>query len=216
MEFTREQAINIAIRCAKEYKRKLSNTRLFVVYRDRESNNIMALEVLFRPSNFQHLTGLIMVDENGQEKKGCAKEFYNRCLSKPFITSDEIRFKNDGTTLLKLGALPSIMDFTKITKICGDYNNAKSNLEADAIVGGVNFSLAISRYESDKEEFFPRSALMEDIRNLVKNASQVLAIFQKPINSTDKYSDIKYVAKGVDIQKINLPEAISSMIELAD
>ncbi len=215
MDLTKEQAINTAIKCAKEYKSKLVNTRLLVIYRDRLSNEIKSLEILFRPSNFQHLTGLQMVDKDGNERKSCAIEFYRRCLSRPFITKEEIKYKDDGTTPLKLAALPSLINLTKITKICGDYNNSKKSMIADALVGGVNFSLAISKYGSESDEYFPRSALMEDIRNLAQNASQVLAILQKPISCSGKYKTIKYVAKGLDISKIVFPEGILSRIDFS-
>ena len=32
MELTKEQALNTVIKCAKEYKEKLSNTRILVIY----------------------------------------------------------------------------------------------------------------------------------------------------------------------------------------
>ena len=214
MELTKEQAIDVAIKCAKEYKAKLSNTRILIIYRDRVSNEIRSLEILFRPSNFQHLTGLLMADANGKERAGCALEFYRRCVSPPYIIKDEIRFKDDGTTPLKLEALPALMDLTKITKICGDYNSTKTNLEADALVGGVNFSLAISKTETGSTEFFPRSALLEDIRNLVNNPSQVLAIFQKRLTNKERYKDIRYVAKGFDITKAVLPAEILDSISI--
>ena len=74
--------------------------------------------------------------------------------------------------------------------------------------------MAISRYNTDADEFFPRSALMEDIRNLVKNASQVIAIIQKPIPDKGTYKAIKYVARGIEIKNISIPEEISETIEL--
>ncbi len=214
MRFTKEQAVDTIIRCGKEYKEKLNNTKILVIYRDREINETDAIEILFRPSNFQHLTGVMLVDRNGKIKQGRSIEFYKRCISNPFITKEEILFKEDGTTPLKLSALPALMDLTKITKICGNYNNSKKDLVADAIVGGVSFALAVSKYENSSNEYFPRSALLEDIRNLVDNASQVLAIFQKPIADKGKYKMIRYVAKGVTISNVELPSKIRDAIEL--
>ena len=34
MKLTKEQAVNIVIKCAKEYKTKLANSRLLVIYRE--------------------------------------------------------------------------------------------------------------------------------------------------------------------------------------
>ncbi len=214
MNISKEMAVNTAIKCGKDYGIKLANTRLLILYRDRTSNLLKHIEVLFRPSNFQHLTGLQLINGNGGIRENCAIEFYRRCIDRPFITAAEISFKDDGTTPMKLGALPALMDLTKITRICGDYNNRKKNLEADAIVGGVNFSLALSLYEGNREEYFPRSALLEDIRNLVVASSQVIAIFQKSIGDKTKYTKIKYVAKGINVSKINFPNEISDLISI--
>lgn len=43
--------------------------------------------------------------------------------------------QKDGTTHLKLAALPVLMDITKITKITGNYNNARSYLFVDKVMG---------------------------------------------------------------------------------
>lgn len=214
MEYTKEQAVEIAIKCGKEYKKKLAETKVLFLYRDKTDNGIKALEIAFRPSNYQHLTGILLVDKNGNVEKNCAVKFYHKCADKKAsLSAKEIKFKDDGTTPLKLHALPYIMDITKITKICGEYNKSKPSIEADALVGSIYFSLAISKYE-DSEIYFPRSGLMEDIRTLVAEPSQVIAIFQKNINDSSEYSNIKYVAKGINLATISLPENIQDIISL--
>ena len=35
MEYTNRQAVAVAVACAKEYKQKLANTKLLIIYRDR-------------------------------------------------------------------------------------------------------------------------------------------------------------------------------------
>ncbi len=138
MEYTLKQAVSIAIKCAREYKRKFANTRVLIIYRNRENNMIESIEIVFRPSNFQHLTGLLLKDKSG--------------------------------------------NVTNITKIVGDYDKSKKWMEADMIVGGINFCLAVSENTEDREHtYFPRSGLLEDIRNITRNPSQVLAIFKKKL-----------------------------------
>ena len=53
--------------------------------------------------------------------------FYRKCIENK-LGLDEFQFKQDGTTQLKLVALPTLMDITKITKITGDYNNVRPYL----------------------------------------------------------------------------------------
>ena len=135
--------------------------------------------------------------------------FYRKCIENK-LSVNEIRFKADGTTNLKLLALPSLIDVTKITKITGDYNNIRPYLLVDKVMGGVNFCLGLSK----EEDFYvPSSALLEDIKNLTDAPSQVLAIMEKEKEST-KYSVIRHVAKGLNLKNILLPDKIKEIINL--
>ena len=81
------------------------------------------------------------------------------------------------------------------------------------IVGGTNFCLAVSKDRESKEEsYFPRSGLLEDIRNITRKSSQALAIFQKSLNDKEPYKNIRYAARGLDIANLKLPEDIDSKI----
>lgn len=213
MEYTLKQAVSAAIKCGKEYKKKLANTKILVVYRNRGNSEIESIEIVFRPSNFQHLTGLILVDKQGNPKKNCSVEFYHKCTGNN-LNIAEVRFKDDGTTPLKLDALPSLMDLTNITKIIGDYDNSKKWMDADVIVGGINFCLAVS--EDKNGSYFPRSGLLEDIRNITRKSSQVLAIFQKKLSDKEVYKKICYVAKGLNLSNLNLPSDISEQVNVPE
>lgn len=70
MEYTLKQSVRVAIKCGKEYKRKLANTKILIIYRNRKNNEIESMEIVFRPSNFQHLTGLQLLDADGNQKNG--------------------------------------------------------------------------------------------------------------------------------------------------
>ena len=59
--------------------------------------------------------------------------------------------------------------------------------------------------------------MSEDIRNLVKSSSQVLAILSTAHKENKKffeYSDIGYQAKGVDITKVRLPNDLMKKISI--
>lgn len=207
MKFTKEDARRRVLNCAKQYQQNFLNKELLVIYRDRQCNNIRYIEVVFHERNYQHLTGLELIDPNGNVLNNQSLNFFRKCMENK-LGLDEFRFKKDGTTHLKLEALPVLMDVTKITKITGDYNNVRPYLFVDKVMGRVNFCLGLSREGS---VYVPSSALLEDIRKLTEAPSQVLVIMEKN-NTTNIYSIVKHVAKGLNLNTIKLPEEINRMI----
>lgn len=211
MKFTREEARKRVLNCAKQYQQKLLNKKLLIIYRDRKDNVIRYIEVIFYERNYQHLTGLELIDKQGSVLHNQSVNFYRKCIENK-LGLDEFRFKTDGTTQLKLLALSALMDVTKITKITGDYNNVRPYLYVDKVIGGVNFCLGLSK---ENEGYVPSSALLEDIKTLTDSPSQVLAILEKDINS-DVYRKIKHVAKGVNLNNVMLPDEVKAIIDLQE
>ena len=209
MKITKEDARRLVLNCAKKYQQNLLNKMLLVIYRDRLDNKIHFIEVVFRKRNYQHLTGLELIDNDGKVLRNQSLNFYRKCIENK-LSLNEIRFRQDGTTQLKLTALPILMDVTKITKITGDYNNLRPYLFVDKVMGGVNFCLGLSL---ENNIYVPSSALLEDIKNLTNTPSQVLAILQKDITDI-KYTNVKHVAKGLSLEKLVLPDNIKKMINL--
>ena len=209
MKFTKEDARRRVLNCAKQYQQKLLNKKLIVIYRERQDNKIHYIEVIFHERNYQHLTGLELIDKDGKVLRNQSINFYRKCIENK-LGLEEFRFKQDGTTHLKLAALPILMDITKITKITGDYNNVRPYLFVDKVMGGVNFCLGLSREE---DVYVPSSALLENIKKLADSPSQVLAIFEKKTDE-DIYSTVKHVAKGLNLCHITLPQEINAMINL--
>lgn len=107
------------------------------MYRDYDTKSLMYIEPVFLSRNFQHLTGINLLNEDGTIMNGCSEYFYEKCINKK-LGNNEIGFKKDGTSQLKLEALPAITKFTSITKIIGDSNGKQPYLYIDKIVGGVN------------------------------------------------------------------------------
>lgn len=219
MGITKEKAVEIAIREGKNYKAKLAGRMLFVIFRDRIDNELKFLEIEFLPHHYQHLTGLLLtkVDKKTGKKiirEHTAKEFYDRCVKMPYITAQEIEFENKATIDLKMTALPYITQITKITKMTGEFDNSlKNNLYCDYVLGGENSCIGVSKNDNN-DRYFPRSCLKENIKEITTYTSQVIAIFQKNIHSKEKYKDIKYVAKGINLQNVKLPNAIEEKISL--
>ena len=153
------KACDIAIKEGKVYRDNLSNKRFLVIYRDKDSGDIMSLEVVFRPSNYQHLTGLDFYDENGELQIREAYKFYRKCVRGQLLPS-EIGFHDSYTSLLKLECLPRLMEFTRITRIAGRYNETKPLLEGDYQRGGYIMTV----YSELKKGQKPSRENIEEIR----------------------------------------------------
>ena len=195
--------------CAKQYEKNLLNKNFIIIYRDKLSNQIKDLEVFFGKENYQHLTGIELIDEDGNIREHVSKLFFEKCI-KNTLSKEEFQMKKDGTTNLKLQALPTIMEIHKVTKIAGDFDYSRPFLVADKVVGNINFCLGL---KCINEFFVPVSALMENIKSITTNQSQVLAILSKEIADLI-YSNIRHVAKGLNLNNLVIPENIKSKITL--
>lgn len=209
MRYTKEDARRMVLNCAKQYQKKLLNKKLLIIYRERKDQSIRFIEVVFYERNYQHLTGVELLDQEGDVLRGQSINFYRKCIENK-LSVNEIKFRDDGTTPLKLTALPVLMDVTKITKITGDYNNVRPYLFVDKVMGNVNFCLGLTK---EQETYVPSSALLEDMKHFVNTPSQVLAILEKEIY-TEIYDRIKHVAKGLNLNNLRLPDEISQKISL--
>ncbi len=208
--YTKKEALRIIITTAKEYKKMLEGMNYLFVYRNRENNLLEFFETLFLPRNYLHLTGIEYVNAKG-EKQMNAVDFYDKCI-KNILTENEIEFRKDGTTTLKLEALPKLVRFLRFSKMTALYNEVRPKLSVERVAGTTNYCLGFVR---DGNYYIPNSCLLEDIRNLGDYPSQILAIFSKHAKKREKtYKDIRYVAKGVSLNKIQLPDELEEIISL--
>lgn len=98
--------------------------------------------------------------------------------------------------------------------MAGEFDNStKINLNCDYVIGGENSCIGISKNDNN-DRYFPRSCLNENIKKITKYTSQVIAIFQKNVNDSEKYKTIRYVAKGIDLSHINMSDEIKNKISL--
>jgi len=206
--YTKKEALRIIIATAKDYAKILEGLNYLFIYRNRENNVIEHFEAVFLSRNYQHLTGIEYLDIDGNIQKNSVF-FYRNCLNN-MITENEIRFKKDGTTPLKLEALPKLVHFLRNTKMTVLYNGMRSKLAVDRIAGTTNYCLG---FVKDGDYFVPNSCLLEDIRNLGNNPSQILAIMSKRASKKESiYKEIRYVAKGVPLNRLNLSEELRRII----
>jgi len=94
MKYTREDARRRVLNCAKQYQQKPLNKKLIIIYRERTDNAIRYIEVAFHERNYQHLTGIELIDSDGNVLYHQAVNFYRKCIENK-LGVDEIQFKED-------------------------------------------------------------------------------------------------------------------------
>ena len=79
MRFTKEDARRIVLNCAKQYQNKLVNKKFIIIYRERQDNSVRFIEVIFHDRNYQHLTGLELLNQDGAVIHRQSVNFYRKC-----------------------------------------------------------------------------------------------------------------------------------------
>jgi len=165
------------------------------------------VELLCRPANFMHLTGA--------KTKLPAKVFYDRAVSGSLSEKDFDVGSVHGIEK-KLFALSHIVGLHKCHSMIGDYNNSRTHLTADKVIGTGKCCLALKR--DDKRGCFvpagihvPVSALQDNIAALTSKPARILAVFQK--GCADKeYASITYIAHKTDITQLRPPQESAQQI----
>lgn len=67
------------LNCAKQYQNLLLNKDLLVIYREHYDKSIHYIKVRFLERNYQHLTGLELVDSDGNVLHNQSVNFYRKC-----------------------------------------------------------------------------------------------------------------------------------------
>lgn len=209
-DFTKKEAVRIVTSAAKDYQEILSGMNYLFIYRERSDNSVRFFETVFLPRNFQHLTGLELLDGDGSIVKKPLL-FYERCLNSK-LSEDDIAFRSDGTTRFKLEALPRIVNFISSSKMTGLYNGIRPLLAVDRLAGTTNFCLGFTQ---NGDYYVPSSCLLEDIRKLAEKPSQVLAVMSKKSDEAI-YKNIRYVAKGLPFDRIKLQSELEEIIDRSE
>ena len=82
MIFTKDEARRNVLNCAKLYQKKLLNKKFIIIYRERRDSTIQYIEVMFYKRNYQHLTGLELIDRKGQVLRNQSENFFRKCINK--------------------------------------------------------------------------------------------------------------------------------------
>lgn len=210
MGYTKEQTITVVTACARAYQENLVNKTLLFVCLDKHKR-ISCIELTFDVSNFLHLTGLKMntcIDKNGDEYKLSATEFFNKCL-KNRLSIHEFDFSSDGTSILKLEVLPSVINKNLSASMVGNYNSTNPKLYTEKLVGGIKACVGFVP-TGPSQRYVPNTILKADIRDYTKGTVRVVAVFRKE-KQDSKYSEVTYRAKKVEWDRIKFPEEFAHL-----
>lgn len=196
-DLNKKQVLGTIFTCVKLYDKLLNNRNLLFVCTDKHKK-ISAIEVSFDKSNFLHLTGC-----NTENSGISALDFYNRCMEQRLSIND-FELERDGTAQMKMNVLPLMMTKNLAANSIGDYTGDRPKLRTDKLVGGVKGCMGFLA-TGKKGRLVPNTLLEEDIRRLTKDALRIIITYRKPM-SESTYSEIVYVAKKVEWDKIKFPK----------
>lgn len=195
--YTKKEAVSIAISAARLYRDNFVGKRLLFVVTDKHKN-ISSLEVGFDASNFQHLTGLKSANASWSKL-----DFFNFCIDGRLKESDII-FSDKGTTNQKLSVLIMAFRHSNLSaSMMGNYNSAHPLLYTEKLVGGVKWALGF-RDVNGKGDYVPDTLLEGDIRNNVRDTYRIVATYMKSARE-DYFEKIIYKAKKIEYEKLNYP-----------
>lgn len=228
-QFSKKDAIRIVTTCAKKYEENLANKSLLFICMDKE-NQISSIEFTFDSSNFLHLTGLKLnkrkrhnksFEQNKQEaftrhdiydpEEISALDFYKKCLNHKLKETD-FEFADDGTTEMKLEVLQPLMVKNLAAKMIGDYQSDRPKLVTEKLAGGTTACMGFVQNKKSSR-LVPNTVLKIDIRQHTASTSRVIACYRKQ-KSTDTYSEVTYLAKGIDWDLVQYPDGLEYLKDL--
>lgn len=165
----KNDASKILISSSKLYKDLLANNNFLIIYGN--NNKLKHIETLFLQRNFMHLTGCCSC-------KGQAKMFYKKCINGKIVPQD-ITYKKDGTSRLKLNILEQMMHIENFSKIFGTFDCQKPHLQTEKLIGSKTVCMG---FVKDGNYYVPNTILKENVSVLTSNPERIHAIMRKNKN----------------------------------
>lgn len=188
------------------YKENLLNKIVMFVFENKKEQKINYIETLFKGSNFMHLTGI--------KYKYGATRFFNDCVDNKLLQKDII-IDNIGLTVLKLEVLENAMAIHKSAKKIGTYNDNKTNIKIEKIIGNMHCWIGFSKLKHNNAEmkyYYPKTLIQDDFKKNVIDEDKIIAILSK--NKKDNlYSEITYLSKNTTLQLLKEENQILKKID---
>lgn len=192
-----KQALSIVFHAADEYRDNLANRSVLFLSVDKQLN-VRCMEAAFDESNFNHLTGM--------KTKLSPSHFFSKCLDRR-LSERDFWLASDGTTELKLTVLQQVVKSDLSARMIGRYNESRPKLYTEVLAGGVSASLGFIR-DGGSGMYVPNTLLNEDVRSLTTGKPDRIVLTLRKDRADEEYAEVVYVAKNVDWERVELPEAI--------
>ena len=191
---TKEKLLKSIKEAKNIFDKTLLNKSFLYIYENKITSEIEFFEMKCSKNNFLHLTGT--------DTKLNGKMFYS-ALEENKLSLEEIGYKNNGTTRLKLDIFPRLpLLFNSAIQVCFQDEFFTLKLKVDIMINKSRLDqkdIILGLKKDKKYNFYvPASILKKEPREIGKNFSQVLCILEK--NKDDiNYNKIKYAVKNIDI-----------------
>lgn len=191
----KERDMHVLKECALLYKSNLMNKNLLIVSLYNKQFSLVSVE--FNKNNYKHLTGVLT--------NLSANKFMDALLGDR-LSFDDWDYRNDGTSQLKIRALPQMVNLHKDARMIGAYSGNRVYLKSDMCFGGVYcyLGLVIDKHNKrfTEDVYVPNSLINGNIKEDTNNQERIMAIFRK--NKKDaKYKEVTYLAKDVNLHQLN-------------
>lgn len=203
----KSEAQKILFECAGLYRDNLNDCNLLFLCTDKHKN-VSTLEVQFMTTGFMHLTGVKF-----QKGRAGAGAFYDKCINRRLGT-DEFEMSSDGTTEMKLRILPLLFRKNLSANMVGDFSARAPVLVTEKLAGGVKGCMGFV-LDEETGYFAPNTVLNLDIRAYMTNQLRIVATFRKK-KREDRYVEIVYLAKKIDLRELRFPEKYTYLLRLLD
>ena len=200
-KYTKEEAINIVVECAKAYKNELAGRSLLFIGIDKQKKTSF-VELSFYGNNFMHLTGL-KAPRRDKANRPFANAFYKKSLNHKLSPTD-FDFSDDGTTHMKLEVLPGIINKYLQAHMIGDYDTTKPRLVTEKLAGSTSACMGFI-FDQKLKQYVPNTVVKEDIRDITRRYSTVIAVYRKAIDDL-QYTEMTFKSKKVDFSVIDFPD----------
>ena len=201
MKCDKNQAINIIVNAAENYKKYLQDKVFLIVYQEKGITKTAQVE--FRDNHFLHLTGIKTNVKAGR--------FYEKCINHKLSPVD-FEFDKGGKTQQKLVVLPFLHELLYNNCMIGNFIDSGIYIKADYFVGNTKAILSVG-FRYGKKVDFPVTLYKEDVRKLSQPTNKVLAIFVKDFKK-QRYTDCTYLSKGQDINKLPISNEIKALLQI--
>lgn len=203
MPISKRRALSIVFSAADAYGENLANRSVLFLSIDKHGH-IRCVETMFDESNFNHLTGL--------KTNLAPRQFFNKCVGRRLAEGD-FWLSPDGTTELKLKALPHVVKEDLSARMIGEYNRSRPKLYADVLAGGVHACMGFKRDEKSGA-YVPNTLLSEDVRKLTSGRSEKIISTCRKCRDENLYSEVVYSAQGECWNKVKIPEELEYLKKL--